>query len=193
MLTVYIITKCTTIEKRSLSKDKCALQPIDEDASEIACEGHPGNALHIPAEGDLLKAHDDHTGSRADDQHRAAHTGTVGQQLPEDAVDGQVTGSLHRIHTHATSHERYIVDNRREHTDDARHEVVIALEGGVERLPEHGQHSHFLKHGHGHEDAKEEHDGAEVDLRQQVAHALGHRVVLSRLVMEDLRDRPEHT
>jgi glutamate-1-semialdehyde aminotransferase len=49
------------------------------------------------------------------------------------------------------------------YANDAVDEIVVAREGGVEALAQGGEHADFLQHGHGHEDAKEEHDGGKVD------------------------------
>ena len=167
------------------------LQPIGEDTSEVAHEDNPCDFLHVPTEGNLLQAHDNNTSGRADDEHRTTHTSTVGEQLPEDAIDGQVACSLNGIHAHATSYERHIVDNAGEYTNDTGYEVVVALEGGVESLAQHGEYANFLQYGNSHEDAEEEHDGGEVDLGHDVADTLGHGVVLSGVVMEDFRSSPQ--
>ena len=138
-------------------------EPVAEDAGKIAYEGNPCDFLHVPAEGDLLEAHHDHTGSRTDDEHRTAHTGTIGQQLPEDAVDGHVASGLNGIHTHTSGHEGHVVNDGGEYANDTSHEIMVAVEGFVETLAQTGEHADFLQYGHGHQDAEEEHNGAEVD------------------------------
>ena len=37
--------------------------------AKMGCKGYPGDFLHVPAKGNLLQTHHDHTCSRADDQH----------------------------------------------------------------------------------------------------------------------------
>ena len=76
----------------------------------------------------LLQAHDHHTGCRADDEHRAANAGAVGQQLPEDAVLRKVAHFGHRVHAHAAGNERNVVNDARHDADDAGDEVVVAVE-----------------------------------------------------------------
>ena len=149
-------------ELYSLEKEG-PFEPVTEDAGQIAYEGNPCDFLHVPAEGDLLKAHHDYTGSGTDDEHRTAHTSTVGQKLPEDAIDGHVACGLNGIHAHTSGHEGHVVNDGREYADDAGDEIMVAVEGFVEALAQTGEYADFLQYGHGHEDAEEEHDGAEVD------------------------------
>ena len=70
---------------------------------------------------------------------------------------------------------------------------MVAVEGFVEAFAQTGKHADFLQYGHGHQDAEEEHNGAEVDAGQQVAHTLGHSVVFGCVMMEDFGDCPEDT
>ena len=159
-------------------------EPVDENAGEVAGEGYPRDFLHVPAEGYLFQSHDYDACCGADDEHRAAYAGTVGQQLPEDAVDGHCSLCGYGVHAHAAGYEWHIIDNGRQHADDAVDDVVVAGEGFVKTLAEGGENADFLKYGNGHEDAEEEHDGGEVYAGQQVADALGHGVVLSGVVVE---------
>ena len=70
---------------------------------------------------------------------------------------------------------------------------MVTLEGRVENLTQQREHTYLLKYGNSHQDTQEEHDGGKVDLRQQIRDALGHRIVLSGIVVEDLRHRPKDT
>ena len=149
---------------------------------------------HIPSEGDFLQSHHHHAGSRTDDEHRTSHAGTVGEQLPEDAVNGEVGAWKNVIHAHAASHEGHVVDNAGNDTDDARHDVVIAVRGFVERLSEGSQNARFLQGGHSHQDAEEEEDGAHVDAFEQLRHAHLHALVdMALRAVEKFRDAPEQT
>ena len=107
---------------------------VADDTGEIAHESNPCDLLHVPTEGDLLQTHNHYSGCATYDEHRAAHAGTVSQQLPEDTVNRHVAGSGNGIHAHAACHERNIVHDARQNTDDTGHEIVVAVEYGVQTL-----------------------------------------------------------
>ena len=67
--------------------------------------------LHIPAEGNLLQAHNNDTCGTTDNQHRTTDAGTVGQQLPEDAIHSHIASGSHRIHSHTSGYQRHVVNN----------------------------------------------------------------------------------
>ena len=69
---------------------------------------------------------------------------------------------------------------------------MIPLEGCVKALTQHGEHAYLLQHGDSHQYAQEEHNRREVNAGEQVAHTLGHCVILRRVIVEYLRHRPEH-
>lgn len=50
-------------------EDEFSDDVIAQDACQVSGEGYPGDVLHVPAEGNLLKAHHHHAGSRPDDEH----------------------------------------------------------------------------------------------------------------------------
>lgn len=66
-----------------------AQEVVAHDASEIADEGCPRDVASVPSKADLLQTHRHYAGGAADDQYRSAHARTVGQKLPEHAVDGK--------------------------------------------------------------------------------------------------------
>ena len=115
-------------------KDEGALHPVFEDTGKVAHEGNPGDVLQIPAKADFLKSHDDDTCCRPDDEHRTAHASAVGQKLPEDAVHRHISSWRDGVHVHTASHERHVVDNRTDHADNARHQVVVVATRVVEPL-----------------------------------------------------------
>ena len=44
-------------------------EPVADDACDVTYESNPGDVLHIPAEGNLLQAHNYHTSGTTDNQH----------------------------------------------------------------------------------------------------------------------------
>ena len=44
-------------------------EPVADDTCDITYESNPGDVLHIPAEGNLLQAHNYHTSGTTDNQH----------------------------------------------------------------------------------------------------------------------------
>ncbi len=70
-------------------------EPVANDTCNVTYESNPGDVLHIPAE-------DYHTSGTTDNQHRTTDTGTVGEQLPEDAIHSHITSGCHRIHSDAS-------------------------------------------------------------------------------------------
>ena len=67
------------LRMNAASEEERLLEPVEDDAGEVADKRYPCHILHIPAERDVLQAHHYDTGSRTDDKHRAADTGTVGK------------------------------------------------------------------------------------------------------------------
>ena len=76
--------------EQGLSRRVSAQQfPLEEDdgyAGKVTEEHDGGDMAQVPSEVDLLQTHGDDSGSWPDDEHAATHTGTVGEQEPEDAV-----------------------------------------------------------------------------------------------------------
>ena len=176
-------------------KHECAQCPIADDAGDVAHEGNPRNLPQIPAEGDFLQSHHNHACRRANNQHRTADTGAVGQQLPENAIDSHIADGLNGIHSHTACHERHVINNRRQHADDARDEVVIALESHVETLAKRGQHADGLQTSHSHQNAEEEQNRGHIDARKHIRHALLHRPFLFfflQIGIENFRHRPQN-
>ena len=172
-----------------------AQEVVAHDASEIADEGCPRDVASVPSKADLLQTHRHYAGGAADDQYRSAHARTIGQKLPEHAVDGKGSRLLQGVHADATSHERHVVHDAGEHADEARHQVVVAMEGMVEALSHDRQHAHLLQAGHRHQDAEEEEDGAHIDAAQQLADPLAHVACCLgpfRQAEEQLRHRPKN-
>lgn len=66
-----------------------AQEVVAHDASEIADEGCPRDVACVPSKADLLQTHRHYAGGAADDQYRSAYARTIGQKLPEHAVDGK--------------------------------------------------------------------------------------------------------
>ena len=44
-------------------------EPVADDTCDVTYESNPGDVLHIPAEGNLLQAHNYHTSGTTDNQH----------------------------------------------------------------------------------------------------------------------------
>lgn len=86
-------------------------EPVANDTCDVTYESNPGDVLHIPAEGNLLQAHYYYTSSTTDNQHRTTDTGTVGEQLPEDAIHSHIANGCHRIHSHTSGYQRHIVND----------------------------------------------------------------------------------
>ena len=70
---------------------------------------------------------------------------------------------------------------------------MVALEGLVEHATKHGEYANLLENSYSHQDTKEEHDGREVDLRQQVANTLGHCIIVRCVVVENLSNCPKQS
>ena len=58
---------CSTKSLNGRGNNEGADDPIAHDSGQIAHESNPGDALHIPAKGDFLQAHDNHSGRTSDD------------------------------------------------------------------------------------------------------------------------------
>ena len=86
-------------------------EPVANDTCDVTYESNPGDMFHIPAEGNLLQTHYYHTSSTTDNQHRTTDTGTVGEQLPEDAIHSHITSGCHRLHSHTSGYQRHIINN----------------------------------------------------------------------------------
>ena len=69
-------------QQQRLHEDDC-------DAGCVAEEGHQGDIFQVPGEVYLLQAHGYHASCRTDDEDAATHTGTVGEEQPEEAVGGR--------------------------------------------------------------------------------------------------------
>ena len=79
-------------------------------------------------------------------------------------------GSRDVVHAHGGSHQRHIVDHRREDADDEVDEEEaggFGTEGVVEATGKATQDAGHLKAAHGHQDAEEEEDGGSVDMLQR--------------------------
>ena len=171
-----------------------ALHVVDEDAGQIARSGNPRDALHVPAEGDFFQAHGHHAGSTADDEHRAAHTGTIGEELPEDTIAGKVAHRRNVVHAHATGHEGHVVHHGRRHTDEAGDEEVVCVRHFIQPLAKGGEYAGFLQSGHSQQDAEEEEDGGHVDLPEDARDALLHRAVaVLPAAIEHFCERPKRS
>ena len=118
-------------------------------------------------------AHGHYTGGRTDNQDTSAGTGAVCQQMPEITVGhkmrqegriGRRSDSRrirYRIHAHAGSHQRHVVNYRRKQTDDGidRVDVVHSL---VETFSHSPQDAGAFQSGNGHQDTQEEKNGRHV-------------------------------
>ena len=163
-----------------ISEYKHLLNPITQDAGKISQEGYPRDTLHVPSKGNLLQPHYHYSTGTAYDEHRTSHTRTIGQQLPEDTVNSHVPCGSYGIHSHTACHQRHIVYYRREHTDNARYQIVIATEHLMQSLPHHGQHTDGFQTGNSHQYAQEEEDGGHVDARKYLRYTLQHGTILVR-------------
>lgn len=172
-----------------------ALQIVGKHAGEIAHEDNPGDVLHVPSKRDFLKSHHDHACGRADDEHGTSHAGAVGEELPEDAVLGEVARFSHGIHSHAACHERHVVHDAGEHADDAGDGEVVAVKPDVQSAAEQVQCANLFQCGDSHEDAEEEENRAHVDAGEHVGHAFLHATFFAgfrQVTIEHLRHGPEH-
>ena len=70
---------------------------------------------------------------------------------------------------------------------------MIALECCVEYSTKHCEYANLLENCYSHQDTKEEHDGRKVYLRKQIAYALGHRVIIRCVVVENLCNCPQQS
>ena len=70
---------------------------------------------------------------------------------------------------------------------------MITLESGIKYATQHGEYANLLQYGYSHQDSQEEHNGRQVDTRQQIAYTLGHGVIIRSTVVEDLCNCPKQT
>ncbi len=101
----------TAFSHQEQSHKQHMLKSIRTYTRHIAYESYPGETAQIPSETDLLQSHHHHSGGRAYDEHRASHSGTVSEELPEQTVDTEIARCSNRIHIHAACHKRNIVNN----------------------------------------------------------------------------------
>ena len=149
----------------------------------------------VPSKADLLQTHRHYAGGAADDQYRSAYARTIGRSCQNTPSTAKAPASCRGVHADAASHERHVVHDAGEHADEARHQVVVAMEGMVEALSHDRQHAHLLQAGHRHQDAEEEEDGAHIDAAQQLADPLAHVACCLgpfRQAEEQLRHRPKN-
>ncbi len=141
------------------------LKDIYQGTSQITYQSNPSDALHVPDEIDLLDTHGSNTSSRTNDEDATTRTSTVGQHLPEVVVHWEA------VHTHGTSHQRHIVHDAGEDTDDDVNQEVLAWFSEadlVETTSQHGEVTADLQHAYCHQDTQEEKNGIYIDLWKDV-------------------------
>ncbi|EKD39863.1 MAG: hypothetical protein ACD_75C00272G0005 [uncultured bacterium] len=136
---------------------------------------------------DLLQSHGGDTGRRTDDQDRPAGSGTIGHELPEEAV-GRIDG--HVVHAHGGGNQRHIVDHRAGQTDQDDDDILTAHRL-IEPLGKGGKNVRMFKSGNGEQDADKEHDAAHIDALERGYQGQMFLEFVLFITMQHLADQPE--
>jgi hypothetical protein len=106
-----------------LSMDHFKLHYINNYSGKIAKCCKPTDLFCVPEKMDFLEAHGGNTGSRADDQHGTAGSGTIGNKLPQKAI-GRI--GRHIVHSHGGGNQWHIIDNGAQYADEDNDDVLTA-------------------------------------------------------------------
>ena len=160
-------------------------QDIDARTGKVADERVRGDFLQIPHKVDFLHAHHGHARGGTNDQQAAARTGAVREVNPKRVVNREV------VHAHHTGHQRHVIHNGGQDTDNGVHQIVVAVEQAVQTGGKHGEMACALQPGNGQQNAEEEEDGGQVDTREHARNGVVDHVLVVGAV-QNLGHNPQH-